>query len=836
LRQIADACGAYLMADIAHVAGLVIAGVFPSAVGIADVVTFTTHKTLGGPRSAVIITHKADLAKKLDRGVFPGEQGGPHMHAIAGLAVALKLATTSQFRELQVQTVRNAARLAQKLAEHGLKVVYGGTDTHMLVVDCRVTVGTDGTPLSGDMAARMLDLIGITCNRNTIPGDDSAARPSGIRLGTPWITQRGFRESEIDRLAEIIATILKSAKPFSYDGKGGKADARAKWDFETILSCRRAVDALAAEAGIDYELPVVGDKTPEVGRSHLAVWDQSTDGPRVIDVRGKEVTRFLHYALTSRVYDLNVGDSQPTFLLYPDGSQLSRGMLERTDSQTFRLHLSENGERAAAWLQALSDGFVVYDETDLYGKIPGPVALRVLTDVQPQAGDFETHTAFAVKEYYVGATGGQMARPTTELLPVFEWTEPPDGTLKQTPLHALHKNILKAKMAPFASYDMPVWYSSVSDEHSAVRTGAGVFDVSHMGAWEVSGPASEGFLNALTANDVTTLAPGDAQYNYLLGIDGVPIDDIYVYRLEREKFLIVVNASNNDKDWTWVNAVRDGKVMVDPGRSGARLLEHPEHVTLRDLRDPAAGTDRRVDIALQGPKSQEILLGLHGSDTDKSKIKNLKWSTVTRAVLSGHDLIVARTGYTGERIAYELFVHPDEAAALFNTLIESGAKPCGLAARDSTRTEAGLPLYGHELGGPMQFTPGDAGFASYVKLWKPFFIGKKAYIARELKRDGVITRFRMDNKGVRPPQNGDPVVDRRGRVVGVVTSCSIDTEGYQTGQAFLKDEVAQEGTPVFVFSGAARTQAGKPLAELKLGDKAIMPDAATVLSHFPRKK
>jgi glycine hydroxymethyltransferase len=209
---------------------------------------------------------------------------------------------------------------------------------------------------------------------------------------------------------------------------------------------------------------------------------------------------------------------------------------------------------------------------------------------------------------------------------------------------------------------------------------------------------------------------------------------------------------------------------------------------------------------------------------------------VARVALDGHDLIVSRTGYTGERVAFEIFVHPDEAATLFSTLLESGAKPCGLAARDSTRTEAGLPLYGHELGGPQALTPGDAGFASYVKLWKPFFVGKQAYVAHEQQRDAIVTRFRMDHKGVKPPQNGDPVVDQRGRVVGVVTSCSIDSDGFQTGQAYLKEEFAQEGTPVFVFGGVAHAHAGKPLAELTLGDKTLVPDAATILSRFPAKK
>src|SRR5262249_41974826 len=154
-----------------------------------------------------------------------------------------------------------------------------------------------------------------------------------------------------------------------------------------------------------------------------------------------------------------------------------------------------------------------------------------------------------------------------------------------------------------------------------------------------------------------------------------------------------------DKDWAWVNAVRDGTVLIDPARLGAKLLGDPDQVVLRDLRDPKCEQDCRVDVALQGPKSQEILLSLHGSDADKKKVKALGWSTVTRVSLGGYDLIVSRTGYTGERTAYEIFVHPDTAPTLFNTLIESGATPCGLASRDSTRTEAGLPLYGHELGG-----------------------------------------------------------------------------------------------------------------------------------------
>ena len=212
-RRIADAVGAYLLADISHIAGMVAAGVVASPVGHAHVITFTTHKTLYGPRGACILTTDKKLAQKIDSAVFPGEQGGPHVNAIAGMAVTFKLARTPGFARLQQQIVDNAAHLAAALETYGLRIPYGGTDTHMLLVDCKSVRaatgvspdGRKGTPLMGDPAARMLDLAGIVLNRNTIPGDKSARVPSGIRLGTPWITQRGFLAPEIERLAEIIA-------------------------------------------------------------------------------------------------------------------------------------------------------------------------------------------------------------------------------------------------------------------------------------------------------------------------------------------------------------------------------------------------------------------------------------------------------------------------------------------------------------------------------------------------------------------------------------------------------------------------------------------------------
>src|SRR5574339_823477 len=216
-REIADEVGAYFLADISHIGGLVAAGVVPSPIGIAHVVMSTTHKSLDGPRGAVLMTTDAGIAKKIDKAVFPGEQGGPHVNVFAALALTFKLAQTKQFRKLQEQTVRNAQAMADQFQKRGLRVPFGGTDSHLVNVDVTTVTGEDGTALSGDQAARILDLAGIVGNRNTIPGDKNSMDPSGLRLGTPWITQRGFNEKTTRQVADIMADVLLACAPHSED-------------------------------------------------------------------------------------------------------------------------------------------------------------------------------------------------------------------------------------------------------------------------------------------------------------------------------------------------------------------------------------------------------------------------------------------------------------------------------------------------------------------------------------------------------------------------------------------------------------------------------------------
>lgn len=203
-REIADEVGAYLMVDMAHIAGLVAAGLHPNPVPYAHFVTSTTHKTLRGPRGGMILTTE-DWAKKIDKTIFPGIQGGPLMHVIAAKAVAFGEALQDDFKAYQQQVINNAKALADALSSEGIRIVSGGTDNHVFLIDVK------GLGLTGKVAEHVLDEVGITVNKNTIPYDqESPFVTSGIRIGTPAVTSRGFKEEEMKEIASIIADLLKN--------------------------------------------------------------------------------------------------------------------------------------------------------------------------------------------------------------------------------------------------------------------------------------------------------------------------------------------------------------------------------------------------------------------------------------------------------------------------------------------------------------------------------------------------------------------------------------------------------------------------------------------------
>jgi len=991
-REIADACGALLMADIAHTAGMAIAGAYPNPVGIADITTFTTHKTIFGPRGAVIVTTDEDMAALIDAAVFPGEQGGPHINKFAAIAVAFKIAQTEEYKRLQHRIVENCVALAEGLQRRGLKLAYGGTNTHLLVIDLNAIKTDTGFPLKGEIAARILDLAGMVTNKNTIPGDRDASEASGIRIGTPWLTQRGMGVEEMDKIAELIHRVLVNIKPFTYIGLAGPL-WRGKIDLDILEGVKREVERLAQAA--EVEIPARGlgyphywflpEKAParetallskhqelgaelteragwkmplhyhdpkeEVGaaRNGAALFDLGDMG--LLEVIGERAVPFMQQVPTNDVSQLRPGMSQRSFLLDRDGKLLDDVTILRFEADRWGrdrylvITNPANADRVKAWLRGLADGYILFDDEDLFRKVEGPIVVRDLGEDSTNEGlrrvamalhgpnslevlrkadsalpnlenfhfwegriggikaivsrngygdelrfDLLVHPDSAPRLWNLlleaGATpAGIEARNALRSeagLPPYEGEARPDGLslhksgyeglfrlskpyfigqrslegvrpkvereewryeeeergLRRTPLYEEHLK-LRAKMVPFAGWEMPVRYTSIVEEHRAVREAAGLFDVSHMGVLEVAGENATSFLDLVVSNYVRWIGDGQSQYAYLLDPDGKVIDDLFIYRRAADRYMLVVNAANAEKDLAWLRAANSRKYLIDRARPE---LEVEGEAIIRDLKDPSSGEDRRVDIALQGPNSLAILQGLAEDERLRRELARIRRTEFMETELAGMEMIVARTGYTGEDIAYELYVHPDDAPRLWNLLLEKGepfgAKPAGLGARDSTRTEAGLPLHGHDLAGPHNISPIEAGFGSYVKFHKPYFIGREALLKKEATRTMEIVRFRMVEKGVKMARLGDLVVDKRGKYIGRVTSCALDAQGFQVGLAYVERKYNREGTEIGIISLPPKEKIppAKPVEELELGAMVLLADKAIVLTRFPQNE
>ena len=830
-REIADAVGAVLLADVAHTAGLIVAGQYPNPIGIADVMSFTTHKTLCGPRGAVILSTDPKVAAAVDSAIFPGQQGGPHVNKFAALAVALKLAKQPEFKDLQQRVADNARFLADALQNEGLTLAYGGTDTHLLLVDLRPLESDTGFVMMGEIASRILDLVGIVCNKNTLPGDTSAADAHGIRLGTPWVTQRGMGKDEMETLAGIIARVLKSIRPFSYQGLSSPL-SRGKLPLKVLEAARRDVRALVAkiEPSVRTDRPVIEDET--------SPW-------AILRISRGRAEALLDEAAPADVAAMEDGDSRRTVLFDETGAQLSEVVIGRVSEEDFLvLAPSESGPLVKQWLAGLADGYVVFDQADVFRKVQGPAVVETLTEADvPDIGrDWLSIPMLAPgngltidevyarsperfnleKLYYVGQPLLTREMPAVERS---DWNgSETEDALQRTSLFNAHGD-LGARMVPFAGWEMPVWYASALEEHRAVRTAAGLFDLGHMGVFQVSGRHATAFLNAVCSNYAAWLQDGQSQYAYLFDASGNVLDDIFVYRRSSDRYLVVVNAVNEKKDWTWLNGVNDGTFALDPDHPERR----PKPVKLVDLKS-SRGV---VDLALQGPASPAILSAC-ASPEQRRTLASLQRTQFCEIDLDGHQMIVARTGYTGEEQGYEIYVGGASAKWTWNRLLEAGEpfglKPCGLASRDSTRTEAGLPLYGHELAGPHQIDPFEAGFGSYVKLHKPFFAGRAQCVERYVNRTRSLLRFGVAG-GARRVQPEAAVLDRSGTVIGHVTSC-VSLGEAQVGLAIVGAQSVDPGTPIaLVNPPRGGTKPAAP-GGLNVGDRVTQPTPGTVLPRF----
>jgi aminomethyltransferase len=341
----------------------------------------------------------------------------------------------------------------------------------------------------------------------------------------------------------------------------------------------------------------------------------------------------------------------------------------------------------------------------------------------------------------------------------------PTETLERTPLYARH-TALGGRMVSFGGWEMPVQYSGIIDEHQAVRTAAGLFDISHMGEIEVKGPDAEAYLQYLTTQNVAAIPEGMSNYALLCRPDGGIVDDIFIYHLP-DGYMVVVNASNTAKDFAWM---REHVGSFD--------------VTLENISDEAAM------LALQGPKAESILAQITDED-----VAGLPFHGVTTALLLGSiPGFIARTGYTGED-GFELFVDNSYVERLWDALLErgrdAGLKPCGLGARDSLRFEACLALYGHEISDAIN--PYEARLGWVVKLDKGDFLGRAALA--QIKRDGVarrLTCFEMVGRGIARGDYEVRSVDGE-RVGFVTTGMPSPSLGKNLGMAYVPTALSAEG-------------------------------------------
>jgi len=354
--------------------------------------------------------------------------------------------------------------------------------------------------------------------------------------------------------------------------------------------------------------------------------------------------------------------------------------------------------------------------------------------------------------------------------------------LRRTPLFAAHQR-LGARLVEFGGWEMPVQYTGIVEEHLAVRQAAGLFDISHMGELLVNGPGAEAFLNHALTNDLRKLAVGQGQYSMLCNERGGVVDDLYVYRIKHDEYLLVVNASRIAADWDWL------QTQVDHAPT-------PDGFQLQNVSDDWAA------LAVQGPRVVEfigaVIPGGSIGGTLAARVTDLKKNQIAGFVFRGVSLLVARTGYTGED-GFEVLAPAGQAEALWNALLEAGAarglKPAGLGARDTLRTEMGYPLYGHELNETT--TPFEAGITFCVALEKGDFTGRAALLRQ--KAAGVTRRcvaFRMSGKSA-PPRPGYALwsAGAAARPLGQVVSGTLSPSlGVGIGTGFVPVEFAAPGT------------------------------------------
>lgn len=341
--------------------------------------------------------------------------------------------------------------------------------------------------------------------------------------------------------------------------------------------------------------------------------------------------------------------------------------------------------------------------------------------------------------------------------------------MKQVPLNDVHI-ALGAKMVPFAGFNMPVQYEGVNIEHETVRNGVGVFDVSHMGLFKISGENALDLIQRVTSNDASVLVNGKAQYSYLPNNNGGIVDDIITYKVNDSEYLMVVNASNINKDFEWISA------------------QNTMNAVFENL------SDQYSLLAIQGPKANEAMQSLTNVD-----LTNLKFYSFETGTFAGKEnVIISATGYTGSG-GIEIYAKNEDIVAIWNAVLEAGKafdiKPIGLAARDTLRLEMGYCLYGNEIND--ETSPLEAGLGWVTKFTKDFVNSENIKAEKEAGIKNRLIGFELIERGI--PRHDYEIVDAEGNVIGKVTSGTQSPSlGKGIGMGYVQKDFASEGTEIYI--------------------------------------
>ena len=341
--------------------------------------------------------------------------------------------------------------------------------------------------------------------------------------------------------------------------------------------------------------------------------------------------------------------------------------------------------------------------------------------------------------------------------------------MKTTALTQTHRD-LGAKMVPFAGYDMPVLYNNLIQEHHAVRNSVGVFDVSHMGEVFVTGPKAYDFVEFLTSNDVSALVDGKVQYSCMPNNEGGIVDDLLVYRFSAEKYLLVINASNIDKDLNWMHEINKN--------FGADIKNYSDDFSL---------------LAVQGPNAIKAIQKI-----TESALDTIPYYAFEEGKIAGCDTIISNTGYTGAG-GFELYVSNDDALAVWNAVFEAGKEfdiiPCGLGARDTLRLEKGFCLYGNDINDTT--SPIEAGLGWITKFKNPFNNHEYHLNIKENKPTKKLVGFVLQDRGI--PRQHYPICTADGTVIGEVTSGTMSpTLSQAIGMGYVESAHAKAGSEIFI--------------------------------------